>query len=233
MNDIGHNNPPSKFELFKIDIAALAADVEDLENVEITNETSGQFNDIIGRGKDLSKDIDATRKIEKEPHWEAGKAVDAAFNPLKDMALNQIKPLQARLQAWLTEQKRIAEEARKAAEEKARAEAEAAKVLADDAILGDQIAQDAEAAAAEARLAAAEEKARSTVKGSDGYRASGIRTTYRAKVIDAVLLVEAFSDHPDVIAAAEKAANAAIRSATDKKNLTIPGVEIVAQEKLV
>ena len=232
MHNEGHNNPPDNAVLFAEKIAELESKASDTFEVEITEANAGDMRDLIGLGDDLAKEIEKTRKAEKAPHLDAGKAVDALYNPLKDAAKSAMSLVRSKLQAFLIEQKRIADEKAREAERLAAEEAAKAKALEDDALVGEEAAKDAEAAAAEARLAAAEEKAKASIKGTSGMRAMSMRTTRKAQIVDAAKLVEAFIDHPDVIAAAEKVANSEIRAAKGQP-ITIPGVEIVEMEALV
>jgi hypothetical protein len=128
-----------------------------------------------------------------------------------------------------------AEDERKRAEAeearlKAEAEAKAAAMLADDEFVGADMAERAKQADIEAKRAerAAEYN---TVAGAESARAMGLRTYYRAKVLDSKAMVEHFAGHPDVIAAAEKLANAQIRAAKGGP-VSIPGVEVVEDRRV-
>lgn len=214
-------------------ITELTASVAAWADKDITEENAGQARDVIGIGNDLAKEIDKTRAVEKKPHWDAGKAVDAAYKPLEKEAKDAATPLRTRLKAFLSEQKRKAEEERLAAERKAAEEKAAAEALANDALLADETAQAAKAAEAEARLAAAEEKAKASIKGTSGMRAMSMRTKRTVNITDSAKLVEAYGDHPDMIALAEKLANADLRTATGSNITNIPGCEIIETESLV
>lgn len=223
------NNPPSAAELFADEIASLKARIEAFG--PITDANAGEARDLIGLAKKLAKDIDAKRDEEKRPHLEAGRQIDATFKPLVDAANAAPAPLSKALLDHISEQKRKAAEAERIAREKAEAEAARARQLADDDLMADDAAEAAEAAETEARLVSAEAKMAGTVKGSEGFRAAGVRVSYRAKVTDWNALVASMVNHPDVMAAAEKAANAAIRAA--KGVITIPGVTVETVESLV
>ncbi len=223
------NNPPSAAELFADEIASLKARIETFP--PITEANAGEARDLIGLAKKLAKDIDAKRDEEKRPHLEAGRAIDAAYKPLVDAANAAPAPLSNALLAHINEQKRLAAEAAEKARRLAEEEARRAAELADDPILGEDMADAAKLAEQKAEVAAASVKTVATVKGSEGFRAAGVRKTLKAKVTDYAALVMHYASHPDMQALAEKIANANIRSM--KGGVTIPGVEIIEVESLV
>ena len=223
------NNPPSAAELFADEIASLKDRIAAFP--PITEANAGDARDLIGLAKKLAKDIDAKRDEEKRPHLEAGRQIDATFKPLVDAANAAPAPLSNALLAYVNEQKRLAAEAAEKARRMAEEEARRAAELADDPILGEDVQDAAKLAQQKADVAAASVKTVATVKGSEGFRAAGVRVSYKAKVTSAAAMVAHFATNPDVIAAAEKLANSAIRAA--KGSITIPGVEVVAVESLV
>jgi hypothetical protein len=223
------NNPPSAAELFADEIDSLKARIAAFP--PITEANAGDARDLIGLAKKLAKDIDAKRDEEKRPHLEAGRTIDATFKPLVDAANAAPAPLSNALLAYVNEQKRLAAEAAEKARRMAEEEARRAAELADDPILGEDVADAAKLAQQKSEVAAASVKTAATVKGSEGFRAAGVRVSYRAKVTDPLKMVEYFAKHPDVQAAAEKAANALIRS--QKGAISIPGVEVETVESLV
>jgi hypothetical protein len=223
------NNPPTAAELFADEITSLKDRIAAFP--PITEANAGEARDLIGLAKKLAKDIDAKRDEEKRPHLEAGRQIDATFKPLVDAANAAPAPLSNALLAHINEQKRLAAEAAEKARRLAEEEARRAAELANDPILGEDMADAANLAQQKADVAAASVKTVATVKGSEGFRAAGVRVAYRAKVTDFDKMVLHFAHHPDVQAAAEKAANAAIRAA--KGGITIPGVEVETVESLV
>lgn len=223
------NNPPSAAELFADEIESLKARIEAFGPV--TEANAGEARDLIGLAKKLAKDIDAKRDEEKRPHLEAGRAIDATYKPLVDAANTAPAPLSKALLDHINEQKRLAAEAAEKARRMAEEEAKRAAALADDPILGEDVVEAAKLAEQKAEVAAASVKVASTVKGSEGFRAAGVRKTLKAKVTDYAALVTHYASHPDMQALAEKIANANIRSM--KGGVTIPGVEIIEVESLV
>lgn len=228
MNNL-HNNPPSAADLFGAEIASLKERIAAFP--PITEANAGDARDLIGLAKKLAKDIDAKRDEEKRPHLEAGRTIDATFKPLVDAANAAPAPLSNALLAYVNEQKRLAAEAAEKARRMAQEEARRAAELADDPILGEDVQDAAKLAQQKADVAAASVKTVATVKGSEGFRAAGVRVSYRAKVTDYAALVAHYASHPDVQAAAEKVANANIRAG--KGVITIPGVEVEIVESLV
>ena len=229
--DTLHNNPPSDAELFQERITDLENRIKGACEAEVREDNAGHIRDMIGLAAALAKEIEAKRKAEKQPVLDQGKAIDATYTPLKQAAERAADPLKAKLQAFLKDQQRKADEARREAQRKAEEEARAAQALADDPLLGDVAQAYAKAAEQEARLVDAEAKARSTVKGSAGFRAATIRKTFKGEVTDEAALVLHYARNPDVIAAALKCANIDIRAM--KGQIEIPGVAVVAVESLV
>ena len=225
VQEIGHNNPPSPAEQFRFEIDSLKERVAAFP--DITPENAGEANDLIRLCGNLAKDIDKTRKDEKQPHLDAGREVDRKYMPLADEAKKAPDALKARLSAHLREQERIAREqaaeaARIAAEERLRAEAEkAVSMPADEA----EIEQVAEAAEIKATAAAAAAEQARTAKGSHGLMASGLRTKREVIITDPVGLVRHFHKHPEVVETCLKLAKAQVRAAKGGE-VNIEGIAI-------
>lgn len=217
MNQIGHN----QLNALRGQIADIEKDLLAVKSVDANN--SGYVKDLIDKAKGLVKDIENARKQTKEPHMQAAKDVDAAYNPLKEQVQEAYKAPYDMLNAWaVAERKRAekeAEEARKKAEETAR---ESDPFLSDD----ETTVAEANTQAAIAENAA---KAASRVTGSG--RASGLKTYRSALVKDGKALVIHFWEHPDVLGAATKLANAQIRAAKGGP-VSIPGIEIKEEHRL-
>ena len=213
MTQTGHNHPPAAADQFKFQIDSLKERIAAFP--EITKDNSGDANDLIRLCGNLSREIDAHRKKEKQPFLDAGREIDGTFNPLVRDAKIAPDALKARLSEYLREQERIAQEAaRKAAEEaeRVRIEAEAEKAVsmpADEA----EIEAGAEAAEIMAEAAAAEAEKARTAKGSHGLMASGLKTKREVIVTDPVGLVRHFHKHPDVVELCHKLAKAQVRAA--------------------
>lgn len=134
MSEIGHNNPPAveAMALHVEDLFKLVSDTTDGAEVK-TDEQEAALDGLLDDVRQAKKDSEANRKSEKQPHLDAGAAVDAAWKPILsrlDAAANEIK---AKLTPY-----RIAKEAAKAeAARKAREEAEAREAKAREALSSD------------------------------------------------------------------------------------------------
>lgn len=119
---VGHNNPPTDpFEDLKSQIDNAVQQADQALSVDVTTkEQADRLANIKDRLLQLWKDAEAKRVEEKKPHDDAGKAVQAKWSPILDVADKAKKKLLARIDAWISaENKRIAQaqfEAAKAAE---------------------------------------------------------------------------------------------------------------------
>ncbi len=182
-----------------------------------------------------SSAAEAARKADKEPHLAAGKAVDAAYKPILDMAERASaackKALQPFLLAQEAEKQRQAAEARRVAEEAAKA-AKEAFAQADLSNLAEaEKAEQAYQAAKDAHLdakAAGKDHAKAKV---DGGRAVALRSTFEARIVNATDAARhIWMTYPDDMAAfiqtiAERAVRQGIRQ--------FPGVEIIETKEVV
>lgn len=192
-------------------------------------ESCGHVKDIVDRALRLAKDIEENRKMVKQPHMDAAQAVDAAYNPLRDSLNNAAKAVKGLIEAFVIAEKRRAEaeaaEARRKAEEAERAAQEVDPFLQDTTALAEVKAT---AAIAETRALASNQ-----VTSATGIsKASSLRKVRSAVVTDAKALVLHYADHPDVLGAALKVANAIVR-ASKGGPVNIPGIEVKEEEKLV
>jgi hypothetical protein len=211
-------------------VDALRLDIEAMP--EVNAETAPAIRDLLARTGEAAKKVESARKEAKEPHLEAGRQVDASFKPLLDTlaglkdAIN--RPLAAFLKAEQDRQRAEAEAARKAAQEAA----EFSRQFEDDPEIAARAKAFAEqkAKAADAMSSQADNAGRiGSATGTS--RAAALRTYRRAEVEDAAKLVAHFASHPDVIDAALKAANAALRAAKGE-DIQIPGVRVVEETKV-
>lgn len=224
------NEAPPSADDFVFQVEALKIDAENLP--EINAETAPKVRDLLGRVTEMAKKVEAGRKEAKEPHLEAGRRVDADFKPLTDTltalkdAIN--RPLAAWLKAEQDRQRAEAEAARKAAEEAAAFQ----EAMADDEDMAAKAKAFADKRRIEAEMKQAQAEGAGRVQSAAGFtRAAGLRTYRSAEITDAAALVAHFASHPDVIDAAHKAANAAIRAAKGGP-VSIPGVRVVEEQKV-
>lgn len=139
---IGGNNPPleevlrERHGLFRERIALVKTGVERISLPIKDDAALADSAKIVTRTIQLGKDIDETRRTEKQPYLEGGRIVDNFFNSLADVLADTVKPLRKANDDYQREKDRKAraeaqEAARRAREEEERqraiAEAEAAR----------------------------------------------------------------------------------------------------------
>lgn len=236
-----HNNPPEAVEEFKARIARYKTIEAALGPV--TDENAQKYRDEIGLCGELKKEIEATHKVEKAPHLEAGRKVDAAYKPLVDEAETIQKRLKKVLEAFVLEREREARERAAEAARKLReveeAAAKAAAVVEDEPDLDDLLsamapAPDVKAAHAEAKTAEAEALAASRVtSAAGGFAATSLRTKRSVKVTDyyALAVYYIHGGNREIVETLERIANAELRHAKGA-DVTIPGCEIVTERVL-
>jgi hypothetical protein len=171
------------FEMALEDVHLEAGNFLDGEPIA-TQEQADAIGSIIAKAKAIKRDADAARKQDKEPHLEAGRAVDANYKPVETKADAVIRAAQAPLTDWLRKLEDEQQEAAlKAREEAARLaqEAIAAQRTSSGNLaaieVADALQRDADAAA---KIAAKASKQSAHVAG-DG-RAIGLRT-YRVVTV--------------------------------------------------
>lgn len=238
MADAGHNIGTGLAAL-KARAEQFAADAARWAKAEITKETAPLVRDHIKVGVDLAKDIEAQRRAEKKPHEDQAKAVDATFRPIGEGVDKAGATLKSALATFIKAEeeraRREAAEARQRAEEEARKAAEAAKAAEEDDPFANFDAVEAADAAEEQRKAAddAERAAakRVSIGSAEGIaKSTGLRSYYYVEIDDPAALVAHFAKSPDVIAAAEKAANAIAR--TTKGAVDIPGCRVIEDRRV-
>jgi hypothetical protein len=233
---IGDNNPPeptrieaAREQLADIETEASAwFDGADIENDAQADEVSR----IIDAARKAKTRFDNDRKVEKQPHMDAGKAVDDAWKPLTSAADRIVEVAKGVLTPWLLA-KDAEKRAREAAErEKAEAAAAEARRLAaeNDGSLAAAKARDAaieEARIAEARALAAE-RDKAGAKGVGMARTVSLRTTWKSDVTDRrALLNHIAKTHPDDLSdfLTQWAAQAVRTGARD-----LPGVHVYEEK---
>lgn len=246
---IGGNNPPEP-----IDFDAIRTKVDeriDFANRWITERPKLTDADMADRANgfktqlsDLRKEVDKARRDLKKPHEDAAASVDQQFRPLLDLVDRAYKAMGEKLTAYLQEQQRLAEEERRRQADEARqrreeAEAAALRAREEASRAGGNALQAEQEAEAAARLAAqAEQEARKPVKvqirGDFGRRAAGLRTTWKAEVVDQKAALRHYGKHPKVqeaaLAAALELANAEAR-VSKREDAAPPGFKFFADSK--
>lgn len=167
---------------------------------------------------ELAKEAEDLRKVEKQPHLDAGRKIDAKWKEITDLASDLTKKLKKHVEPYLIAQKREEEaRARKAAEE-AEAKRQEAMRLNDE---------DSRAAALkEADQAEADAKVQNSSAGRTGTKVS-LRVEKTGKVTDYAKAAQALVEmkHSDMIALIDQLANRAARSGMPFAGMTVVEVE--------
>lgn len=219
---IGGNNPPPLFamslnieEWFELVSGTLAG------GAITTDQQAADLTELLEQGRLNQKAADEQRALEKKPHLDASKAVDAEWKPLLERCTMGMTALKEPLTVWRTAKQRAKDEAARIARE----EAEAKQAAAQAAL---RASDDLEARfAAEAQL---EQAAKLTAQANRIDRsATGLRTTYAAHVTDLRELAKHVMHHDApafeafLIEYARKAVASGVRS--------LPGVDISPERK--
>jgi hypothetical protein len=191
MSELGHNNPPPVVShgMHIDDLYQEAHNWLDGQPIE-SQEQAEALGSLLTRFREARKGADEQRAVEKKPHDDAAKAVQANWKPLVDkceraekIAKNAIGTWQLKLEA--EQRAAAADAARKADEERAAAQ-EALRLASSSERLGD--AEEAEAAlkrAKDAETAAARaDKAKPLV--ATGGRSVGLRSYWEPELVDSV-----------------------------------------------
>lgn len=240
---IGHNNPPSLFDLSEAEINDLCLEGKNwLDGASVATEAEATaVSKLLDMLRQAEKRADERRKEEAEPHDKAKTEIQARYGALigntksvKGKAILAMECCKKALAPWLQaeEDRKQAEAiaARKAADEaaeRARAAFQAAPVtdlagrieaerLAGEAKQAEAVAQDADKDKAAAR---------------GGARAVTLRTVYRPEITDRRAVLNWFAaNRPDHLAGMLQTAVEALCSAG---NRTVPGVTYHADRKAV
>jgi len=188
----GHNNPPestpietARETLSDIETEASAwFDGVDIENDAQADEVSR----IIDNARKAKSRFEADRKVEKQPHLDAGKAVDDAWKPLTIAADRIVEVAKGVLTPWLVakdKEKREREAAERAKADAAAVEARRLAEASDGSLAAAKLRDAAieESKIAQARAAAAE-RDKAGAKGAGMARTVSLRTVHRAEVTD-------------------------------------------------
>lgn len=183
------NAPPDPCTLFKEEIDDLLLEARNyLDGEPIANEEQASaVSSLLNRLRRVSNDADDARKVEKKPHDDGAKAVQAKWKPILDKADLAASTAKQALAPWLQQieekQRHEAELARQEAERLARIAAEAHARASGNL----EAAEDAErllkAAAGAQRDAARADKAKPLATG--GERAIGLVNKFTPELTDA------------------------------------------------
>lgn len=187
-----HNNPPESTPLEKLrevvaDLLAESSHWFDGKAIE-TEEQAAQVARILDAARKVKTQADGQRKTEKQPHADAASAVDAAWKPIIADCDRVGECAKRATTAWLIQLDEIKREreaeVRRVAEEKA---ANARKLAeANDGSLAATMARDHAIEDSKKEQAALSRAAhdKANAKGEGMGRAIGLRTVYRAEIVD-------------------------------------------------
>ncbi|MCZ8098163.1 MAG: hypothetical protein O9972_09625 [Burkholderiales bacterium] len=195
---VGHNKPPITEVLFdqyseKLNEAkALLVKVGSAPAKVKSPEDKTAIGAIVVPLRKLARELEAARKIEKEPHLENGRTVDTFFNSRKDPLETAASRLEALSSAYDREVLQREREAQAAAAREAQAEADRQTEIARKAAEAGNLSKsakhderaDAAAQKAEALTAAAPIKASEVTKVSAGGVTGSARTSWKGEIID-------------------------------------------------
>lgn len=244
---IGHNQGPelsvterltSDYEGFSTKLEAIASEANALPKVIDSDAAVEPFVEVVRKAKALGKLAEDSRKVEKEPHLQAGRDVDAFFKTMTDRLTRMSTSLEARVGEWQREKARREREAREEAERIAREEAERRMREAEEAELAkaptvQQVEALTSAVEADQRLQFAEQRASATVTDMGRVRTAAgvasISSVWRFEVQDAAKIpldqLRQFIPRP----ALEQALGAFVRMGGRE----LPGVRIYEDTKTV
>lgn len=189
---IGHNAPPepTPFEACQERITALDAEAQNwFDGEPIANEAqAADVSRLLDEARKSAKEADGHRKVEKQPHMDAAKAVDDKWKPVITSAERVAEVAKGVLTPWLMAQEKAKREAEEAARREAEAKAAEARRLAEqnDGTLAAAKARDAAIEEAEKaqRLAAQAASDKAGAKGAGMARTVALRTVWRSLVED-------------------------------------------------
>lgn len=215
----GHNNPPQdEAEILKGQIEAASAGAG--RYAEITDdETAAAAQSLRARLNELSGEADKKREAQKKPHLDAGKAIDAKWQPLVKMAKAGADSIKTALGAHETRKARVAAEAQRVADEARRAAEKAAAEALEAGKPAPPPPPPAPAPEAPAPV--------TTIKGSYG-RAASVKVVKVARVVDQDAAYGGLKAHPEMVALI---ATLAQRAA--KAGISLPGVEVTEEKEVV
>lgn len=196
------------------------------------DEAEGKATDFLTGARGAYKAIEEARKVAKQPHLDAGKAVDDAFKPLLEVVKGSADAVKAKLNVWLTEKQRQQEAEAKAQREAAEAEAKrlAAEAAAEQDAL-ERARKQGELEAAEKAAAEAAKPAKTQARSATGAgRTVSQRTTYSAEIKNLPLAMKHFADAPEMLELVQRLANAEARRWKDE--MKIPGVKLITEKTL-
>jgi hypothetical protein len=216
----GHNQPPQdEAEILASQIDAASANAAEYETIS-DDATASKAQSARARLNELSGQADKRREALKKPHLEAGKAVDATWQPLVKRAKAAADAIASALGAHETRKAREAAEiARKAEEARRMAEQEALKAA--------EAGKPAPAPVAAPPTPPVAAEPTTAIRGAYG-RAASVKTVKVATVTDYAAAAGYLINQAGVKDAIDKAAQKAVDAGFD-----VPGVTVEEHKKVV
>lgn len=220
--NLGHNAPPADaaMTIHVDDLFSLLSDT--LAGGEVTtDEQEAAIDAILDGFRKAGTDADKAREVEKKPHLEAGREVDAKWKPIVDKAKRGATACKDALTPYRTAKQRAKDEAAR----KAREEAEARQKAAAEALRG---AEDLETKfAAEQEIEAAQKLV--AVANKIDRSATGLRTYWTHRILNRrELLLHVVERYPEDLA---DMLNEFVRKQVAGGLRSIPGVEITEEKR--
>lgn len=196
---IGNNKPPiDEAEILREQIVSAKGSVGDYAKIA-SDEIAAKAQSLRSRLLELAGSAEKKHKAEKQPHLDAGRAVDQKWFPLRDLAKGAADAIRSALSAWETEKDRRAREAMRVAEEARRKAEEAGKP---------------------APTPVAPPAPATPIKGAYG-RAASVKQIRIATIVDQAKVYEAFKDNEAVKELLRKLAQRAIDDGYDVAGVTV------------
>ncbi len=212
----GHNGPPQdEVEILKGQIDAASAGADGFAEIKDDGEAA-KAQSLRSRLLELSGSADKKREAEKKPHLEAGKAIDAKWQPLVKAAKAAADKIRDALSAHETRKARAAAETQRKADEAARKVAEEAAAKAP---------KDAPAPVAPPAPSPAPEPV-TAIRGAYG-RAAAVKIVKIATVTDQDAAYGYLKADKELSALISKLAQKAVDA-----GYTVPGTEVTEERKV-
>lgn len=220
---IGHNQPSDPFDALTVEFEGEKELAEKFLSRTIeTQEQADKAAVWAKRVAAIAKKATDLHKVEKQPHLDAGRAVDDKWRTLKEEPDALSKRLKRHLDVFLTTQRRIERER------------QAAELAAKQAELHGKIAEAQSEGSGVSRqevdklIKEVEQVAKSPINASAGRTGArvALRTFVSARIVDYDAAYAALKSHPEMKALVEQLANRAIRAGVD-----LAGVERVEEQR--
>lgn len=222
---IGHNQPVDgdPYSAIKTEIHdATSAALGWLNGLKDGIKTKVDADKAYGTARELKSLHDKAEKLrakEKQPHWDAGKAVDEKYKPLKTKADDTAKKLKKAVLPFKEEQDRKAEQIQRAATEAA--EKAAAAIEAEN--------PGTEAAPVDIKVETNTPKIGGQYRIDGKRRAASVAEIISAKVTDAEKCAMYFIKSPEMLELLKRLSTAKFRADNDAE---IPGAEIKKEKEI-